>query len=220
MGKVGCDIWEKWVRWAKLKSKDLNVRYVPPELLAHLGVEELGEGLGEAVGDRLHHDPLVVVVLGAQLLADLLAAKAAAHGERANVVLDARLLWGDEVGHGEVRCVLALLLLAERVEDALLDGARLVVHLDVVADGARGEDAHDALGLERLENKRKKEKSFRTCGGNGVRHMGKRGRVGEFRKRKKNEKRALISDIWGKRSATYGEKGGVSANSKKNEPCS
>ena len=27
MGKVGCDIWEKWVRWAKLQKTDSNVIY-------------------------------------------------------------------------------------------------------------------------------------------------------------------------------------------------
>ena len=39
--------------------------------------------------------------------------------------------------------------------------------------------------------------------------------VGEL---KKNEKKELISDIWGKRGATSGEKGGVSANFKKKTP--
>ena len=34
------------------------------------------------------------------------------------------------------------------------------------------------------------------------------GRIASARSCKKNEKRELISDIWGKRGATYGEKGG------------
>ena len=65
---------------------------VTPQLGAHLDVQQLGEGLGQPVGDRLHHDALVVVVLGAQLRAHLLAAEAAADGEGADVVLDARVL--------------------------------------------------------------------------------------------------------------------------------
>ena len=56
-----------------------------------------------------------------------------------------------------------------------------------------------------LRNKKRKERiKLRTYGGNEVRHMGKRGCAPL---ETKNEKRELISDIWGKRGATYGEKG-------------
>mmetsp|Transcript_30482 Transcript_30482/g.79140 ORF Transcript_30482/g.79140 Transcript_30482/m.79140 type:complete len:974 (-) Transcript_30482:1460-4381(-) len=130
---------------------ELLVGRVRPELRAHLEVEVLGEGLGEAIGDGLHHDALVVVVLAAQLGADLLAAEARRDGEGADVVRLARALGRDEVGHGVVDGVLALLLLAQRVEGAQL-GARAVrlVHLDVVAHGVGRPDADDALGLELL----------------------------------------------------------------------
>merc|ERR1711988_1330516 len=68
-------------------GRQLLVRRVRPELLAHLEMEQLGKGLREAVRDGLHHDALVVVVLLAQLGADVLAAEACRHGEGANVVL-------------------------------------------------------------------------------------------------------------------------------------
>jgi hypothetical protein len=46
-------------------------------------------------------------------------------------------------------------------------------------------------GAQRLEalKKTKKENSFLTYGGNGVRHMGKRGRVDEFKKKRSASKR-------------------------------
>mmetsp|Transcript_35398 Transcript_35398/g.113784 ORF Transcript_35398/g.113784 Transcript_35398/m.113784 type:complete len:241 (+) Transcript_35398:451-1173(+) len=132
-------------------GRERLVGRVAPKLLAHLGVQQLGKGLGEAVRHRLHHDALVVVALGAQLGANLLAPKAARHGEAADVVLDARLLGGDKVGEREVVVVLALLLLPERVQHAA-HRARAVrrVHLDVVADRIGRPDADDGAGLERL----------------------------------------------------------------------
>ena len=45
--------------------------------------------------------------------------------------------------------------------------------------------------------------------------MGKRGCVGEFKKEDLSKKEELIWDMWGKRGAACGEKGGVSANSQK-----
>mmetsp|Transcript_55188 Transcript_55188/g.146427 ORF Transcript_55188/g.146427 Transcript_55188/m.146427 type:complete len:1471 (+) Transcript_55188:155-4567(+) len=131
--------------------RQLLVGRVAPELLAHLVVQELGKGLGEAVGDGLHHDALVVVVLAAQLGADVLAAEAGRDGERANVVRLARVLGRHEVRERVADGVLALLLLAKRVEGAELRARPVgVVHLDVVADRVRRPDADHAVGLEHL----------------------------------------------------------------------
>ena len=37
------------------------------------------------------------------------------------------------------------------------------------------------------ERKQQEKNSFKTCGGNGVRHLGKRGSVGEFKRTTKKE---------------------------------
>jgi len=60
---------------------------VSPEVGAHFVVKQLGECLGKTIGNGLHHDALVVVVLGAQLGANLLDAEAARNSEAADVVL-------------------------------------------------------------------------------------------------------------------------------------
>mmetsp|Transcript_19914 Transcript_19914/g.42877 ORF Transcript_19914/g.42877 Transcript_19914/m.42877 type:complete len:388 (+) Transcript_19914:254-1417(+) len=129
---------------------NLLVGSIAPDLRPHLVMEKLGEGLGKAVGDRLHHDPAVVVVLRTQLGANLLAAEARGDSEGANVVLPARVLGRDEVGHGMIGGVLALLLLPQCVE--LAEHLRAVsrVNLDVVTHRVGGPYANDALGLEYL----------------------------------------------------------------------
>ena len=54
-------------------------------------MQAFGEGLGQAVGERLEHDRAVVVVLGEELRLLLLAAEARGHREEADVVGEARL---------------------------------------------------------------------------------------------------------------------------------
>eukprot|EP00760_Papus_ankaliazontas_P021524 PhM_4_TR18701/c2_g2_i1/m.7913 len=123
---------------------------VAPRRAADDGVDFLGEGLGETVGERLGHDGLVVVVVGLVHGAQLLAAEDA-DGELTEVVLSGAL-GGDEVGEAHVLVRLLLLgLLAEAVEGRDRRRALLVgVHLDVVTDGVRGHELHDTTGLHEL----------------------------------------------------------------------
>ena len=51
------------------------------------------------------------------------------------------------------------------------------------------------------EKEQKGEIQFLTCGGDGVRHMGERGHSSCTKTEES------ISEMWGKRGATYGEKG-------------
>ena len=60
-------------------------------------MQAFGEGFGQAVGDGFRHDCVVVVVLRAEVVAELLEADAAGYGEGSDVVLQAGFLWGDEV---------------------------------------------------------------------------------------------------------------------------
>ena len=117
MGNVGCDIWEKWVRWAKKKHLDVVL-----DLGGRLEPEEL-EVAHQVVGER------------EELQVEL--------GEREALLGVVRVV-GDHSRVPWRRLV--------RVERQLADGLVL-------------------------------------------------------RRAKKHEKRELISDIWGKRGTTYGEKG-------------
>mmetsp|Transcript_25419 Transcript_25419/g.77122 ORF Transcript_25419/g.77122 Transcript_25419/m.77122 type:complete len:210 (+) Transcript_25419:850-1479(+) len=113
-------------------------------------MEQFGECLGQPVGDRLHHDALVVIILGAELGTDFLAAEATRDGEAANVVLDARAFRSDEIGHSKIVRVLALLLLAKRMEGAGFGRPVSRVHLNVVTNRVGREDANHCLRLQRL----------------------------------------------------------------------
>ncbi len=115
-------------------------------LVAHALVEALGEGFGEAVGDGLGHDGVVVVVGGAEAVAEFLEADAAGDGEGADVVGQAGFFGSDEVGERAAGfAAFAVGLLAEEVEALAMFGAGFVgVEFDVVADGVGREEAVDA----------------------------------------------------------------------------
>src|SRR3990172_2639779 len=67
----------------ELLARELRARFVPlaPSQLVH----ELGERLGEPVGERLDHDRAVVVVLGIETAGDLVRSEDA-HRERADLI--------------------------------------------------------------------------------------------------------------------------------------
>ena len=86
----------------------------------------LREGLGEAVGERLDHDRVVVVVLRLERGGELVGAEPGGDRERAEVVS----LRSDVVGEAAVRARVAVVgLLAQEAE------ARALVQDDVVALG-------------------------------------------------------------------------------------
>ena len=65
-------------------------------------MEPLGERLGQAVGQCLEQDGVVVVVVGFEPRDVRLDADTRGDGERADPVLLARLQRGDEIGQSEV----------------------------------------------------------------------------------------------------------------------
>jgi len=74
------------------------IRYVAPELPAHAQVQVFGEGLGQAVSQRLGHDGAVDVVLPFEFRHARIDADAGGDGEAADGVLHARSLRRDVVG--------------------------------------------------------------------------------------------------------------------------
>src|SRR5581483_4303505 len=117
----------------------------------HLGVEVLGEGLGQPVGERLDDDRAVVVVLGleprGQLVgpvdADREGADRIAAG-RGGVARGASGLRGDVVGQAPVGAVVAVVeLLPQEAEPGAL------VEQDVVAVRMRRPEPVDAARVQR-----------------------------------------------------------------------
>ena len=83
-------------------ARQLLVLAVAP-VLARLRVQVLGERLGQPVGQRLHHDRVVVVVLLLEASRQLVGAEAGRHREHAEVVGHAALPRRDEVGERPIR---------------------------------------------------------------------------------------------------------------------
>ena len=80
-------------------------------------MQAFGEGFGQAIGDGLRHDRVVVVVLGAEAIAQLLQADAAGDREGADVVGQSGFLRRDEVGERAAGlAAFPVGLLAEEVE--------------------------------------------------------------------------------------------------------
>ena len=98
----------------QLVAREVLVRRVP--LGARLFVQHLRERLGQAIGERLGHDGVVVVVVFLEARHELADADAGGDGEAADVVDDAARFRRDEIGEREVLAGVRLLLLAQRVE--------------------------------------------------------------------------------------------------------
>ncbi len=82
-----------------------------------LAVQHFGEGLGQAIGDRLGHDGQVIVVLRFELGDERIAANTRRHGERPEVIQAAAVERRDVVGErAEVGLPLALPLLSQHGE--------------------------------------------------------------------------------------------------------
>ena len=88
-------------------------------LIPHALVQALGKGFGQPIGEGLGHDRVVVVVLGAEAVAQFLQADAAGHREGANVIGQPGLFRRDEIGERPARlAAFAVGLLAKEMEVA------------------------------------------------------------------------------------------------------
>ena len=85
----------------QLLGREGLVGRVAPELAADALVQPLGEGLGEAVGERLDQDRGIVVVRPLEALGDRDLLDAGGDDEAADIV--GRALGRDEVGERDVR---------------------------------------------------------------------------------------------------------------------
>ena len=127
-------------------------------------VQIFGEGLGQTVGERLGHDGVVVVVVGLELLDQLIETVTGGHGESAEVIswsptfrlsgqAEAWTPAGrDEVSERPVRRAVALLhLLTEEMKLGENLGARFVgVNFHVFAHAIRGEETIDRRGANQF----------------------------------------------------------------------
>ncbi|MNQ88157.1 hypothetical protein D3C85_1034110 [compost metagenome] len=86
----------------------LFVRLVAPPGLAHLLVQPFGAGFGQTVGQGLDHDRVVVVAGVLIGLGHFLGADAGSGDKAADIIGDAAVLGGDEVGQGEIRLAVGL----------------------------------------------------------------------------------------------------------------
>mmetsp|Transcript_134954 Transcript_134954/g.288704 ORF Transcript_134954/g.288704 Transcript_134954/m.288704 type:complete len:325 (+) Transcript_134954:70-1044(+) len=129
-------------------QREVLVRGIAPERSADLQVDELSEGLGEAIGDSLQQDGLVDLPGVLEDLALLMAAQTTGACEGGDVVRSLAL-WCDEVALAPVGRLTHVELLTQAVErlDNLV-ASLAGVDLDVVADGVCGMDADHARGAQ------------------------------------------------------------------------
>ena len=80
-------------------------------------MEPFGERLGQPIGQRLHHDRVVIVVIAFETVPPTRRTDAGRHGERSDVIAAAAVDRRDKIGE-RIKCVLpfALPLLPQRVE--------------------------------------------------------------------------------------------------------
>ena len=135
---------------------ELLVRGVAPQVLAHALVQGFGKGFGQAVGDALEGDGVVVVQRRHVFGFLLVGTDTGRDGKHADVVLNAAGLAVDElgcdvVGQGLVGDAFTLGILLTQVAPGHGHlGARVIsVDLDVVViDGVGRQEHHDPVGSE------------------------------------------------------------------------
>src|SRR4051794_24008079 len=67
-------------------------------ILTSLRVEVFRERLGESIGQRLHHDRVVVVVIAFEAPREIVGTEAGRHREHSEIIRNTALAWSDEVG--------------------------------------------------------------------------------------------------------------------------
>ncbi len=110
----------------------------------------LGKGLGNPVGEGLHHNRAIVVVCPSEAVGDLVLLRSRGDDKAAGIIGFAALRWSDEVGKREIGLpIAALQLLAKREKGRKLRSPRLpLIKLNVVACAVRGPKPDDGLGIE------------------------------------------------------------------------
>ena len=89
----------------QLVGRERFVRRIAPELAAHARVHRLGEGFGEAVGERLDQDRRIIVVGALEALGDGVVGEAGGDDEGADIVVGAARSGRDEIGERDVGLV-------------------------------------------------------------------------------------------------------------------
>src|SRR5581483_10828060 len=134
----------------RLMAESLLLAIAP--VAADTGVEQLRKRLGQAIGQGLGHDRLVVVVSGLETSGQLVSTKAGGEGEGAEIIVAAAVERRQVIGQAaEARLSLAFPLLAEHGKAAALAGSRVVGEDDqVVAVAGRREEAIDGMRGQQL----------------------------------------------------------------------
>src|SRR5260221_13461868 len=88
---------------------------ISPELASHAPVQMLGEGLGEAIGERLEQDRIVIVVLRFELCQPLVDTDSGGYRKSADVILDRAVVRCDEVSEAPVDAVIPFDQLLPRI---------------------------------------------------------------------------------------------------------
>lgn len=111
-----------------LCGRQVFLRGVAPKLTTHLHMQVFSEGFSETVCQSLHHDVVVVVAIGKELLAKFVLLETSRACETSNVVLNSTLLWCNKVRHRDEVALLHIKLLTQHHKSALLLGWVLWVH--------------------------------------------------------------------------------------------
>ena len=111
--------------------------------IAYLFVQAFGEGFGETIGDRLCHDCVVVVVVGAEFVAELLQADSGGYRECSDVIGQTCFLRRDEIGERPAWLAAFPVGLLSKEVEPIEDCFTLAVGVEfyVVAYGAGGKEA-------------------------------------------------------------------------------
>ena len=117
--------------------------------LTHALVQVLGEGFRQAVGDRFHHDFIVIIVLRFERVRQRIFFQTAGYRKGANIVGFTAQLRRDKIGQAVVGKAHFLGLLAQMAADCQhVSAGFIAVNFDVVAHAVGREQPHHAAWVE------------------------------------------------------------------------
>ena len=124
--------------------------FVEAPLGARRRMEVGRESLRKTIGERLHEDGVVVVVLPFESTRQPIGAETGGDGERAQIIGGSGRARGDEIGKLQIWLSIGdRLLLTQHVEPHDLTGPlRVAIHDDVIVLAGGGPKAVDAVRLE------------------------------------------------------------------------